>query len=56
MGLTVEQMLAARPEGLLVARPPSLNQLAGTAVFLASPLAGAMTGAIVNLSGGVILD
>ncbi len=56
MGLTVEQMLAERPEGLLVERLPSLDQLAGTAVFLASPLAGAMTGAIVNLSGGVILD
>jgi len=56
MGLTVEQMLAERPEGLLVERLPSLDQFAGTAVFLASPLAGAMTGAIVNLSGGVILD
>lgn len=56
MGLTVEQMLAERPEGLLVARLPSLDQFAGTAVFLASPLAAGMTGAIVNLSGGVILD
>ena len=56
MGLTVEQMLAERPEGLLVDRLPSLDQFAATAVFLASPLAGAITGAIVNLSGGVILD
>lgn len=55
MGLTVEQMLA-RPEGLLVPRLPSLDQFAGTAVFLASPLAGAMTGAIVNLGAGVIRD
>ncbi|WP_241027021.1 hypothetical protein [Variovorax sp. RKNM96] len=56
MGMTVEQMLAARPAGLLVKRLPSLDQVANTAVFVASGHAGAMTGAVVNLSGGVTLD
>lgn len=56
MGLTVEQMLAAKPAGLLVARLPSLEQMAAAAVFAASDGAGAMTGAVLNLSGGVTLD
>jgi NAD(P)-dependent dehydrogenase (short-subunit alcohol dehydrogenase family) len=56
MGMTVEQMLAAKPAGLLVKRLPSLDQMAGTAVFLASDHAGAMTGTVVNMSGGVTLD
>jgi NAD(P)-dependent dehydrogenase (short-subunit alcohol dehydrogenase family) len=56
MGLTVEQMLAAKPPGLLVERLPSLDQMAATALFAASEGAGAMTGAVLNLSGGVTLD
>jgi NAD(P)-dependent dehydrogenase (short-subunit alcohol dehydrogenase family) len=56
MGMTVEQMLAAKPAGLLVKRLPSLDQMASTAVFVASAHAGAMTGTVVNLSGGVTLD
>lgn len=56
MGLTVEQMLAAKPPGLLVARLPSLGQIAAAAVFAASDSVGAMTGAVLNLSGGVTLD
>lgn len=56
MGLTVEQMLAAKPPGLLVERLPSLDQMAAAALFAASEGAGAMTGAVLNLSGGVTLD
>ena len=56
MGLTVEQMLAAKPPGLLVERLPSLDQMAATALFAASEGAGAMTGAVLNLSGGITLD
>lgn len=56
MGLTVEEMLAAKPAGLLVKRLPSLDQLAAAALFAASDGAGAMTGAVLNLSGGVTLD
>jgi 3-oxoacyl-[acyl-carrier protein] reductase len=40
----------------LLGRLPKLAELAGTAVYLASPAAGAMTGAIVNLSCGAIID
>jgi 3-oxoacyl-[acyl-carrier protein] reductase len=56
MGLTVEEMLSAKPAGLLVARLPLLAQMAAAAVFAASDGAGAMTGAVLNLSGGVTLD
>lgn len=55
-GSSVEQMLAGAASGTLLKRLPSLDQLAGTALFLASDQAGAMTGAIVNLTCGMILD
>jgi 3-oxoacyl-[acyl-carrier protein] reductase len=40
----------------LLGRLPRLAELAGTAVYLASAAAGAMTGAVVNLSCGAIID
>jgi 3-oxoacyl-[acyl-carrier protein] reductase len=40
----------------LLGRLPTLAELAGTAVYLASDAAGAVTGAIVNLSCGAIID
>jgi 3-oxoacyl-[acyl-carrier protein] reductase len=40
----------------LLGRLPLLAELTGTAVFLASDAAGAMTGAIANLSCGAIVD
>jgi 3-oxoacyl-[acyl-carrier protein] reductase len=40
----------------LLGRLPRLAELAGTAVYLASDAAGAMTGAVVNLSCGAIID
>lgn len=40
----------------LLGRLPHLAEVAGTAVFLASDGAGAMTGAIANLSCGAIVD
>ncbi len=40
----------------LLGRLPTLAQLAGTAVYLASDAAGALTGAMVNLSCGAIID
>ena len=39
----------------LLGRLPRLAEIAGTAVYLASPAAGAMTGAVVNLSCGAIV-
>lgn len=40
----------------LLGRLPRLAELAGTAVFLASDAAGAMTGTMANLSAGAIVD
>lgn len=40
----------------LLGRLPRLSELAGTAVYLASDAAGAMTGAFVNLSCGAVFD
>jgi 3-oxoacyl-[acyl-carrier protein] reductase len=40
----------------LLGRLPRLAEVAGTAVFLASDAAGAMTGAAANLSCGAIVD
>lgn len=37
-------------------RPTTLAQVAGSAAFLASDLAGAMTGTIINVTGGVVSD
>lgn len=55
-GTTVEAMLEGAAQDTLLKRLPSLKQVAQTAVFLASDDAGAMTGAIANLSCGMILD
>ena len=55
-GASIEEMLARAATGTLLKRLPSLDQLAGTALFLASDQAEAMTGAIVNLTCGMILD
>lgn len=40
----------------LLGRLPRLAELAGTAVYLASDAAGAVTGVMVNLSCGAIID
>jgi NAD(P)-dependent dehydrogenase (short-subunit alcohol dehydrogenase family) len=57
MGTTVEQMLQARADtATLLKRLPTLAQVADAAAFAASDRAGAMTGAIVNLSCGSLVD
>jgi 3-oxoacyl-[acyl-carrier protein] reductase len=40
----------------LLGRLPRLAEVAGAAVFAASDQAGAMTGAIINLTCGAIVD
>jgi NAD(P)-dependent dehydrogenase (short-subunit alcohol dehydrogenase family) len=40
----------------LLGRLPRLAEVADTAVYLASAAAGAMTGAVINLSSGAIID
>jgi 3-oxoacyl-[acyl-carrier protein] reductase len=52
-GISVEQMLAQwGGDQTLLGRLPTLAQVADTAVFLASDRAGAMTGAVVDLTAG----
>lgn len=55
MGMGVEEMLAGAAGGTLLKRLPRLEQIAETAVFLASDAAGAMTGTVANLSCGMSL-
>lgn len=55
-GTQVDELLAEAARSTLLGRLPTLAQIAGSAVFLASSEAGAMTGAMLNLSCGVILD
>ena len=40
----------------LLKRLPTLAEVANTAAFLASDKAGAMTGAVANLTGGMSVD
>ena len=54
-GVTDEDLQPLLKDTLL-GRLPTLAQLAGTAVYLASDAAGAVTGATVNLSCGAIID
>ncbi|GLS04435.1 short-chain dehydrogenase [Chitiniphilus shinanonensis] len=56
LGIDVAELMAGAARGTPLQRLPTLDQLAQTAVFLASDAAAAMTGAIVNLNGGSILD
>lgn len=57
MGISIDAMLAGRAaSATLLKRLPTLAQVAGFAVFAASDRAGAMTGAIANLSCGSLVD
>ncbi|WP_373046942.1 SDR family NAD(P)-dependent oxidoreductase [Vulgatibacter sp.] len=55
-GDIVQTSLEGAAAATLLGRLPTLGQVAETAVFLASDGAGAMTGAIANLSCGFLLD
>lgn len=56
-GTTVEAMLAERAHsGTLLGRLPTLAQVAEFAAFAASERAGAMTGAVANLTCGSLVD
>jgi 3-oxoacyl-[acyl-carrier protein] reductase len=56
-GTTVENMLAERARtGTLLKRFPTLAEVADFAAFVASDRAGAMTGAIANLTCGSLVD
>ncbi|MFI0353083.1 SDR family NAD(P)-dependent oxidoreductase [Actinomadura sp. 9N407] len=56
-GQSVQEFLeGGMAEGTLLKRLPKLAEIAETAAFLASDRAGAMTGTVVNLSGGALVD
>jgi 3-oxoacyl-[acyl-carrier protein] reductase len=56
-GMTVDEMLARwAGTGTLLGRLPTLAQVADYAAFVASDRAGAMTGAIADLSSGAVVD
>ena len=55
-GLTPARFRAQAEQGTLLKRLPTLAEVADTAAFIASDRAGAMTGAVVNLSAGGITD
>jgi NAD(P)-dependent dehydrogenase (short-subunit alcohol dehydrogenase family) len=48
--------MAAEGQGTLLKRLPTLAEVAETAAFLASDRTGTMTGTVVNLSGGALVD
>lgn len=57
LGQTVEEFLeAGLAQGTLMKRLPTLAEIAETAAFVASDRAGVMTGTVVNLSGGALVD
>ena len=55
-GEPLEEAMAGMAKGTLLKRLPTLSEVAETAAFLASSRAGAMTGTVVNLSGGALVD
>jgi len=55
-GEPLEEAMAGMAKGTLLKRLPMLSEVAETAAFLASSGAGAMTGTVVNLSGGALVD
>lgn len=56
-GVSVEEMFTARArQGALLQRAPTLREVAEFAAFAASDRAGAMTGAIANLTCGMVVD
>lgn len=56
-GTTIEAMLAEHARtGTLLRRLPTLAQVADTIAYVASDRAGAMTGTVVNLSCGTLVD
>jgi 3-oxoacyl-[acyl-carrier protein] reductase len=55
-GLSLEAWLSGLAGTTLRGRLPTLAEVADTAAFLASDRASAMTGAIVNLTSGAVVD
>jgi NAD(P)-dependent dehydrogenase (short-subunit alcohol dehydrogenase family) len=56
MGMSVDQWLGGAAQMTMLKRLPTLSEFAETAAFLASPRAGAITGAVANLTCGAVAD
>jgi len=56
LGITTAEFTGMMAERTLLRRLPTLAEVAGAAVFLASGASGAMTGTTLNLSGGSLAD
>ncbi|MEH6417469.1 SDR family NAD(P)-dependent oxidoreductase [Pseudomonas sp. CGJS7] len=55
-GVSVESMLEGAAESTLLKRLPRLDDIAGSAVYAVSGRAAAMTGGILNLTAGFLVD
>ncbi|UKJ07668.1 SDR family NAD(P)-dependent oxidoreductase [Solitalea lacus] len=55
MGITLDELLAGMPNGTLLQRSPTLQEIANAAVFLASDKASALTASVANLSCGSVV-
>lgn len=56
MGLTVDQWLGGAAQSTMLARLPTLAQIAEVTTFLASDHASAMTATVVNITGGATIS
>lgn len=56
MGVTVEQWLQGAAAGTLRQKLPTLEEVAGMCVFLASPQADSLTGVVLNMTAGAVPD
>ena len=54
--LSVQEWIAGLAQGTMLKRLPTLSDVAEAAAFLASDRARAMTGTVVNLTGGATVD
>lgn len=55
-GMGLDEMMRAAAASTPLKRLPTLDDIAAAAVYAASPRAGAMTGAILNLTSGALVD
>jgi NAD(P)-dependent dehydrogenase (short-subunit alcohol dehydrogenase family) len=55
-GISLEELMEGAAAGTLLKQLPTLDQVANAAVFAASAHAASMTGAVINLTGGAVVD
>lgn len=55
-GISLDALMEGAAAGTLLKRLPTLDQVANAAVFASSVHAASMTGAVINLTGGAVVD